>query len=316
LNVKTDDKIANNILELIGNTPMVRLNKVTENSEAEVIAKLEMFNPTSSVKDRVGIAMIEDAEKRGLLTPNKSTIIEPTSGNTGIGLALASSIKGYSCIIVMPDSMSIERRKILMAMGAKIVLTPGKEGFKGAIEKTEELLLKTPNSWSPMQFENSSNPLIHKETTGKEIWNDMGGDIDIFVCGLGTGGTLTGVAEYLKSKNKSIKIVAVEPLNCSLLSGGEAGLHKIQGLLGGFIAPTTNVNIIDDVIAVSDEDAFNMARRLTREEGLFVGISSGAAAYGALQIARKIENKGKRIVVLLPDTGERYLSSELWDFLS
>lgn len=307
------NKIANNVLDLIGQTPMVKLNNVTKNIKAEIVVKLEMFNPASSVKDRVGLAMIETAEQQGLIIPGKSIIIEPTSGNTGIGLALVSSLKGYSCVIVLPDSMSLERRKILKAFGAELVLTPGEEGYKGAIKKAESLLDEIPNSWAPMQFQNPANPTIHRETTGKEIWDDCNGNLDIFVCGVGTGGTLTGIAEYLKSKNPSVKIVAVEPIDSALLSGGEPGLHKIQGLNGGFIADTTNVKIIDEVLTVTNDDAIQMARMLTRHEGLFVGISSGANVWAAIQVGKNIENKGKRIVTLLPDTGERYLSSVLWE---
>jgi cysteine synthase len=317
LKTTTDKKIAQNALDLIGNTPMVYLNKLNSHVKSEIAVKLEMFNPGSSVKDRVGLAMIEDAETKGLLIPGMSTIIEPTSGNTGIGLALAANLKGYSCIIVMPDSMSIERRKILKAFGAKVVLTPGSEGILGAAEKTEELLKEIPNSWAPMQFNNLANPDIHWNTTGREIWEDTNGDIDVFVCGVGTGGTLSGIAKYLKEKKPSIKVVAVEPKNSCILSGGEPGTHKIQGLNGGFIAETTDLSLIDEIITVRDEDAMEIARELPKKEGLFVGISSGAAVYAALKVAEKVEteNNPKKVVALLPDTGERYLSSELWNDL-
>jgi cysteine synthase A len=306
-------KIANNSLELIGNTPIVRLNQINGQGDAEVFAKLEMFNPSSSVKDRVALSMVEDAERKGLLTPGKSTIIEPTSGNTGIGLALISAVKGYSCIVVLPDSMSVERRKVVNVFGGKVVLTPGEEGFEGTIKRAMQLSEEIPHSWIPLQFENMANPSIHY-VTGEEIWEDMNGDIDLFVCGVGTGGTLSGIAECLKSKNPKIKVIAVEPEKSPLLSGGEPGRHKIQGLNAGFIANTTNINIIDEVITVKEEDAFETARLLGRKEGLFVGISSGAAAWAAYQVSKRRECKGKKIVTLFPDTGERYLSTELWEF--
>jgi cysteine synthase A len=304
-------KIANNALELIGNTPIVQLNRIIDEGDAEVFAKLEMLNPSSSVKDRVALAMVEDAEKKGLLIPGKSTIIEPSSGNTGIGLALVSAVKGYSCIVVLPDTMSVERRKIVSGFGAKVEITPGEEGFEGTINRAMKLVKEIPHSWIPLQFDNMANPSIHR-ITGKEIWEDMRGDIDFFVCGIGTGGTLSGIAEFLKLKNSKIKVIAVEPEKSPLLSGGEPGRHKIQGLNAGFIANTTNIDIIDEIITVKDEDAFQTARLLARKEGLFVGISSGAAAWAASQVSKRRENKGKSIVTLFPDTGERYLSTELW----
>jgi cysteine synthase A len=308
----TKNRIADNALDLIGNTPMVKLNHLHNEKNVKIFAKLEMFNPGSSVKDRIALSMVEDAERTGNLIPGKSTIIEPTSGNTGIGLALVAAIKGYPCIVILPDSMSVERRKVLDAFGAKVVLTPGEEGFKGAIEQAEKLLKTIPNSWSPMQINNMANPQVHYQQTGKEIWEDMSGDIDIFVCAVGTGGTLTGVAEFLKSQNPKVQIVAVEPFNSPLLSGGIPGKHKIQGLNAGFIAKTTNISIIDQVIKVKDEDAFETAIKLARMEGLFVGISSGAAAWGAVEVSKDPMNKGKKVVTLFPDTGERYLSTDLW----
>lgn len=303
--------IANSVLDLIGNTPMVKLNKLTEN-HTEIYAKLEMFNPAASVKDRIALAMIEDAEKNGQLIPGKGTIIEATSGNTGIGLAMVAAAKDYSCICVMPDTMSLERRKILEAFGAEVFLTPGDAGFAGAIELAQRLLRKTPHSWMPLQTNNMLNPAAHFNTTGKEIWDATHGEVDIFVCTVGTGGTLTGIAEYLKSKNPEIKIVAVEPENSALLSGGKPGKHKIQGLNAGFTSIVTNVSIIDEVMTIKDEDAFETAKKLASQEGLFVGISSGAAAWAASEVSKKPENKGKKIVTLFPDTGERYLSTELW----
>tara|TARA_B110000881_G_scaffold143726_1_gene127018 strand:- start:86 stop:1042 length:957 start_codon:yes stop_codon:yes gene_type:complete len=306
-------KIYNNIIELIGNTPIVKLNKISSQLPGNIYAKLEMFNPMSSVKDRIALSMIEDAQAQGIIEPGKSVIIEATSGNTGIGLSLVAQSKGYRTIIVLADTMSIERVKVLKAMGVEVIRTPGAEGFAAVISKVEELLNTVPNSWSPMQFNNMSNPRAHYDTTGKEIWRDMDGDLDFFVTGLGTGGTISGIGKYLKEKNSLVKIVAVEPDTCALLSGGEPGLHKIQGLNAGFIAKTTNVDLIDDVIVIKDSDAFEMSRYLLREEGVFGGISSGASLYGAIELAKRPENKGKNIVTLLPDSGERYLSTPLWD---
>lgn len=310
MKLRTDPVIANNMLDLIGNTPLVKINKLNPNTNTDVYAKLEMFNPASSIKDRVALSMIEHAEKGGLLTPRVSTIIEATSGNTGIGLAMVAAIKGYRCIVVMSDSMSVERRKAVEAFGAEVVLTPGIQGFQKVVEKTNELLKEIEFSWSPMQFNNEMNPYIHYETTGKEIFNATGGDIDILVCGLGTGGTISGISKYLKEKIPNIKVIAVEPSNCALLSGGSPGLHKIQGLNAGFIAETTDLDLIDDSFVVTDEEAIEMTRKLAKVEGIFVGISSGAAAYAAINIAKTTYNK--KIVTVFPDSGERYLSTDVW----
>lgn len=304
--------IHNSILELIGKTPLVRLNKLSKDLDAEIVAKVEYFNPGGSVKDRIGLAMIEDAEKRGLI--NKDTvIIEPTSGNTGIALAMVCAVKGYKLILTMPETMSIERRKLLRAYGAQIVLTPGEKGMKGAIEKAFEIYNSTPNAFMPQQFENLSNPEIHRKTTALEIWNDTNGNVDIFVAGVGTGGTLTGVGEVLKEKKPTVKIVAVEPFDSAVLSGETPRPHKIQGIGAGFVPKVLNTKIYDQIIKVKSEDAYEMSRYLAREEGILVGISSGAALYAAVEVARKQENKKKMIVVLLPDTGERYLSTDLFD---
>lgn len=305
---RQESRLANNILELIGNTPMVKLNKIIEPDIAEILAKLEFFNPGGSVKDRICLSMIEDAERKGLLKPG-STIIEPTSGNTGIGLAIVSAVKGYRCILTMPETMSVERIYILKSCGAEVVLTSGAEGMLGSIKKAEELLKKTPNSFMPQQFKNEANPKIHKETTAMEILRDANGKIDAFVAGVGTGGTITGVGEVLKKQNQKIRIVAVEPKASAVLSGKEPGSHKIQGIGAGFIPEVLNRDIIDEIIQVDDNDAFKTSRRLAKEEGLFVGISSGAATWAALKVARDI-GKGKVVVVILPDTGERYFSME------
>jgi cysteine synthase A len=304
-------KIASNITELIGNTPLVRLNRVTGGIKADIVAKLESFNPCGSVKDRIGLSMIEAAEKEGLL--NKDTvIIEPTSGNTGIGLAFVCAIKGYRLLIAMPDTMSVERRQLLKAFGAELVLTPGSEGIPGAVRKAEELARNTPGSFMPFQFSNPTNPEIHRHTTGEEIWNDTDGRVDIFVAGVGTGGTITGVAELLKSKKPGLQAIAVEPADSPVLSGGTAGSHRIQGIGAGFLPEVLRMDLIDEVVTVTDEAARIMARRLTREEGILAGISSGAAVWAAIEIAKRDNNHGKLIVVLFPDTGERYLSSWLF----
>ncbi|HOO19604.1 MAG TPA: cysteine synthase A, partial [Paludibacteraceae bacterium] len=303
-------RIANNLTDLIGNTPLLRLSNYSKlkNLEAEIIVKIEAFNPCGSVKDRVAKAMIEDAEKRGILKAG-SEIIEPTSGNTGIGLAMVAAIKGYKLTLTMPETMSIERRNLLKALGANIVLTPGTLGMQGAIDKAIELHKKNSNSFIPQQFENPINPQIHRLTTGEEIWQDTNGKIDIFVAGVGTGGTISGVGEALKTHNPNIKIVAVEPASSSVLSGGKAGAHAIQGIGAGFIPKNYNPAVVDEIIKVSDNDAMFTSRLLAQQEGLLVGISSGAAAYAATVLAQRRENKGKTIVALLPDTGERYLST-------
>lgn len=304
-------RIYNNIAEVIGNTPLVRLNRVTQGLGAEVLAKLEFQNPAGSVKDRIGIAMIEDAERRGILKKD-TVIIEPTSGNTGIALAFVAAAKGYRCILTMPETMSLERRKLLLAYGAELVLTPGAEGMKGAIRRAEELLKEIPNSWMPQQFSNPANPEIHRKTTAEEIWRDTDGKVDIVVAGVGTGGTITGVAEVIKARKPSFRAIAVEPKDSPVISGGKPGPHKIQGIGAGFIPENLHVNVVDEVITVSNEDAVATSRRLMREEGIMAGISSGANAWAALQVAARPENKGKLIVTILPSTGERYLSSVLF----
>jgi len=300
-------KVADNICELIGDTPMVRLNRVVPPDAATVYAKLEMFNPCSSVKDRIALSMIEAAEKAGKIEPGKSVIVEPTSGNTGIGLAMVCAAKGYRCIIVMPDTMSVERRLILESLGAEVVLTPGSEGMYGAILKAEEIVKNTPNAYMPYQFSNPANPEIHRLTTAEEIWEQTNGLVDIVVAGVGTGGTITGIGEVLKARKPSIRIIAVEPKSSAVLSGGKPGIHRIQGIGAGFVPEVLNLSVIDEVRTVSDEDAYAMMKRLAREEGLFVGISSGAAAHVAVQVAQEVP-PDQLIVVILPDTGERYLT--------
>ena len=308
-------RIAKKLTDLIGNTPLLELENFNRehDTDATIIAKLEYFNPGGSVKDRIGFSMIEDAEKKGLIN-NDSVIIEPTSGNTGIALAFIAASKGYRLILAMPETMSIERRNLLKALGAELVLTPGSEGMLGAIKKANELHVIYPNSFIPQQFNNPANPEIHRTTTALEIWNDTDGQIDFFVSGVGTGGTITGVGEVLKERNPEIKIVAVEPFDSQVIAGGKPGPHKIQGIGAGFLPDILNKEIIDEIIPVKNEDALRTGRELARTEGLIVGISSGAAVYAALQIAQREENKGKRIVVILPDTGERYLSTLLYQF--
>ncbi len=304
-------RVAKNVLELIGNTPMVRLNKIVEPNGAEILAKLESFNPGGSIKDRICLSMIEDAEKKGLLKKG-STIIEPTSGNTGIGLAMVAVVKGYKCILTMPDTMSLERRSILKSYGAEVVLTPGAEGMTGAVKRAEELLKKTPGAFMPQQFNNPANPKIHRETTAEEIWDDTEGKVDILVSGVGTGGTITGIAEVIKKKKSSFKAIAVEPADSPVLSGGKPGPHKIQGIGAGFIPKVLRTDLIDEIIKVTNDDAGKTARRLLKEEGILAGISSGAAAWAALEVSKRKENKGNLIVVILPDTGERYLTTWLF----
>ncbi|MCR5601006.1 MAG: cysteine synthase A [Ruminococcus sp.] len=307
-------KIYKGATGLIGNTPLVEFTNIEKSQgiEATVLAKLEYFNPAGSVKDRIALAMIEDAEKRGVLKKG-ATIIEPTSGNTGIGLASIAAAKGYKIILTMPETMSVERRNILKAYGAEIVLTEGSKGMKGAIAKAEELAKETPNSFVPEQFENPANPEIHRLTTGPEVWNDTDGKVDIFIAGVGTGGTVTGTGEYLKSKNPNVKVVAVEPEDSPVLSKGTAGPHKIQGIGAGFVPKTLNTDVYDEVIAVSNEDSFETSKLIAKQEGVLVGISSGAAYYAALELAKRPENKGKTIVALLPDSGDRYYSTPLFN---
>jgi len=302
-------RIKDNITQLVGNTPLVRLGKIGKGLPGELVAKLEFFNPCGSVKDRIAVAMIEEAEKQGFLKTG-SLVVEPTSGNTGIGLAFVCAERGYRLLLTMPESVSVERRKILTRLGAEVVLTPASRGMQGAIERAQKIVEDTPGAFMPQQFENPANPRAHRETTAREIWEDTDGEVDIVVAGVGSGGTITGIAQALKEKKPAFQAVAVEPLRSPVLSGGSPGQHSIQGIGAGFIPPVLKLELLDEVIAVIDEDAFSMSERLAKEEGILVGISSGAALWGAVQVATREENKGKLIVVIVPDTGERYLS--LW----
>jgi cysteine synthase A len=304
-------KTYKNINSTVGSTPLVRLNRIANGLGAQIFAKLEFFNPLGSVKDRIGVSMIEAAEKKGLINP-ETTIVEPTSGNTGIALAFVCAVKRYPLTLTMPDTMSIERRKLLTHLGAKLVLTPGADGMKGAIAKAEKIFEETSNTYIPDQFSNPANPEIHRKTTAEEIWRDTGGNVDIFISGVGTGGTITGVSEVIKSRKPSFKAVAVEPADSPILSGGQPGPHKIQGIGAGFVPAVLNTDIIDEIVTVTNEQAFETARKLAALEGILCGISSGAAVWAAMEMARRTENKGKQIVVILPSTGERYLSTDLF----
>jgi cysteine synthase len=304
-------RIAEDVTQLIGRTPLVRLNRVTDGAGADVVAKLESFNPANSVKDRLGVALIDAAEEAGLIKPD-TIILEPTSGNTGIALAMVAAARGYRIVLTMPETMSVERRKLLLALGAELVLTPGPEGMPGAIAKAEELAKTDQRYFVPQQFENPANPAIHRKTTAEEVWRDTDGKIDVFVSGVGTGGTITGVAQVIKERKPSVQFVAVEPAASPVLSGGQKGPHPIQGIGAGFVPPVLDLDLVDEVITVGNDDSINLTRRLAREEGLLVGISSGAAVVAALQVARRPDNAGKLIVVVLPDFGERYLSTPLF----
>lgn len=307
-------KIYNSVLEIIGTTPLVRLNRITAGLKCTIVAKLESRNPGGSVKDRISLSMVAEAEKQDMINPD-TVIVESTSGNTGIGLAMVAASRGYRLILVMPETMSIERRKLLLAYGAELVLTPGIEGMRGAVKKAEELSASIPNSFVPQQFKNPANPRIHKETTGREIWEDTQGEVDILISGVGTGGTITGVAEYIKPLKPQFKAIAVEPHSSPVLSGGKSGPHKIQGIGAGFIPDVLELKLVDEIIKVKDEDAMQTSRLLAKKEGLLVGISSGAAAFAALEVAKRPENENRLLVVVLPDTGERYLSTPLFQEL-
>lgn len=304
-------KIAADAIELFANTPMVRLNRVTQGCVATVVGKLESYQPGGSVKDRIGVSMILEAERQGIISKN-TTVIEPTSGNTGIALAWVCAVRGYRCIVVMPESYSVERRKLLRIFGAEVVLTPGPAGMRGAIAKAEEIQRKTPGSWIPQQFQNPANPKVHRETTANELWDDTDGRIDVLVAGVGTGGTVTGVGEVLKQRKPSFRVVAVEPARSAILSGQPPGLHRIQGIGAGFVPDVLRTDLIDEVVVVEDEDAMEMARRMAAEEGLLVGISSGAAVVAAVEVGRREEYRDKMIVAILPSNGERYLSTDLF----